>query len=136
MLSILIRTFMVADCTLGLGMWNCFVKASCSHIRSRNSVQALLKTHEEADLVFSIQGMKVSERSFCRARRNKVCDKGSRGNCEEQPGVKVAWWLFSWQSPEYFGRGAVSHCCPSSSLHGRHALHVGRSPWEADKISD
>lgn len=45
--------------------------------------------------------MKVSERSFCRVWRNKVCDKGSRGNCEEQPGVKIAWWLFSWQSPEY-----------------------------------
>lgn len=31
-LSILIRTFMVPNSTLGLGMWSCFVKASCSHI--------------------------------------------------------------------------------------------------------
>lgn len=50
--------------------------------------------------------------------------------------MKVAWWLLSWQCPEYFGKGAASHCCPSNSLGGRHTVHVGRSPWEADKICD
>lgn len=55
---------MVADSTLGLGMWHCFVRASCSHIRSRNSVQALLKTHEEADLDILYSGHESVGKKF------------------------------------------------------------------------